>query len=269
MKAAPCPTLKHTYSNPPSVSPTFSQLPLVSREFQPLPLEMTTVVHSELLLQTAISVLYKQLFHSLISLDIDLVVKRPRAVPLPPAPPAPLIAKKKAKTKRRKIDPALEELILTGDDTEKAHNGTGKRRGKPDFLRYSDLILQEELRKADDISEFAESMEEELTTELKKRKQPRKPRKPLTQANGELLKPGKQRKFRTILGVQQQEYSTMMTVELTTASELQTSAGTIGLQPKSELREVNRYFLLKNRAVTLRSEGRSFEALRDLGVVYN
>ena len=229
---------------------------------------MTTAVQSELLVQTTISLLYKQLFHSLISLDIDLVVKRPRAPPVRPPPFVTTNTAKKPKTKRRKIDPALEELVLTSEDNEKTHNNSGKRRGKPDFLRYSDMILQEELRKADDISEFAESMEEELTTELKKQKKTRKPKKPLTLANGELLKPGKQRKFTTILGVRQQEYSTMQTVELTAASELQTSSGTTGLPAKSELREVNRYVLLRCRGALLRPDpGRTFEALRDLAAV--
>lgn len=218
-----------------------------------------TSTPSELLLQTTVSLLYKHLFHSHISLEIDTVaavVKRP--IPIPVLPTLPV------KVKRKKQETNKQELVFNSDEAEKRHNG--KRRNKPDFLRYSDLLLQEELRKADDISEFAESMEEELSTELKKQRKSRKPKKPLTLENGEYLKPGKQRKFTTILGVQQQEFSTMRTVEIEAASELQTASGSHSLRSeRAMLREVNRYVLVKGKAVTLRpAPGKTFEALRDL-----
>lgn len=233
---------------------------------------------AELLIQTAVSVLYKNFFCSRLALDIEVGGERPsdghsrkrmhnndsalrssiRSY-LNDVARSPWAGRVHPRRRRQ------EDGIVDVDDPDK-HNG--KRRSKPEFLRYNSLILQEELRLADDVSEYAQSMEQELTSELLRRRMAKRVKKPIIMVNGQPLKPGKQRKYTKILGVEQPEYSTMSTfhtetVEIAAAVEMKPEAPAVLRMPDVEindLREKNRYVIVRCRNYTIRPEpGHTFE----------
>ena len=224
----------------------------------------------ELLIHTAVSLIYQQFFSGRLGLDIGF-----------PSVPGRLIAeatngtatvqayvcapglKKPRKHRKKQVDPALEQLLLTNDEPALVIKTPKKRPGK---IRYTDLILEGELRDVEDTKLLAKSMVAELVIEpKKKRKREALDWKPeVTLQTGEALKPGKQRKFTKILGVMKAEYSTMRTVHIPTAVEVVPEEPNEDTQNGGkEVRERLPYRLVRCRTWSVRPESAcTFESFR-------